>query len=78
MTGRLTDRRRAILVALLQDDRRTYRELAAAIGLSSWSTIRGHLDALAERDYVTLGAQGQARSIRLTPAGRAAAGEDAG
>lgn len=71
MTEPLTYRQQAILVALQKDDRMTYRELAAAAGLASWSTIRPHLETLARHGYVTLDAAGKSRSIHLTPAGRA-------
>jgi len=63
------DLRRKIMRALIEDDRRTIRELVAICGASSTSVVANHLDILASEGLIVLGTG--ARAIRLTDATRA-------
>lgn len=68
----LTSRQREVFDALTRHHREhgvmpTYKELQAALGIASPFGIKGHLDALATKGWLTHGGW-KARSIRLTPA----------
>ncbi len=46
----------------------SYREIASGLGLSSPSTIHGHVQALCEKGVLQTGGDGEARSIELVDA----------
>lgn len=66
--------RRAILLALLAEEPRTIRGLAAAVGISH-PGMRSHLKRMQAAGLVTvaIGKRGAAGQARLTAAGREAA-----
>lgn len=45
----------------------SYREIGEQLGLSSPSTIHAHVQALAEKNIVRIGEDGEARSIEIMP-----------
>ena len=55
----------------------SYREIGGALGMRSTNAVSEHVSALQRKGYVEMALQsGKARALRLTAAGRAAAGCD--
>ena len=61
----LNERQQTMLNALIQDERRSLRELMDLCNISSTSVAAYNLRRLAELGYISLGQPGVARSIRV-------------